>query len=89
MIIRAVVKNGLLQPLEPLPEEWKEGRTLEIEGRLQPAEDMAEFERRWQEMESIIAQTPDDPEDDRRIEEAIAEHRRLSKQYVRRQMGLS
>lgn len=30
-MLRAIVRNGLLQPLDPLPKEWVEGREIEIE----------------------------------------------------------
>jgi len=30
-MIRAVVQNGLIRPLEPLPAEWTEGRRAVVE----------------------------------------------------------
>ena len=30
-MIRAVVKDGVIQPLEPLPAEWKEGREVIVD----------------------------------------------------------
>ena len=30
-MIRAVVQNGLIRPLEPLPAEWTEGRRVVVE----------------------------------------------------------
>jgi hypothetical protein len=30
-MIRAIVQNGLIRPLEPLPEEWSEGRHVIVE----------------------------------------------------------
>lgn len=88
MIIRAVIKEGKLDPLDPLPEDWTEGRTVELSGYVEPPEDLEEFDRRWAELEAIIAETPNDPEDDRRIREVIAEQKRIGKELMRRQMGL-
>ena len=88
-MIRAIIKDGLIHPFDPLPAGWTEGKEIEISGEVLPPEDLEELEKRWAEIEAIIAQTPEDPEDDKRLEEAILEQRRVSKEQVRRQMGLS
>jgi hypothetical protein len=87
MIIRAMVKNGLLQPLEPLPADWAEGRTLEIDGYLEPVDDERELEEWYRDMAELTAEL-DDPEDWQRFEETLAEQDRMAKEQVRREMGL-
>lgn len=82
-----MVKNGMLQPLDPLPSEWTEGREVEINGAVVPPQELEGLERAFAEVEAVIAQTPDDPEDWKRVEEALAEQKRLGKEYVRRLMG--
>ncbi len=89
MIIRAMIKGGKLHPLDPLPENWTEGRMVEISGYVGPPDDPDSLEQRFAAIELLIAQTPHDPEDDQRLQEAITEQKRLSKEQVRRQMGLS
>jgi hypothetical protein len=89
MLIRAIIKDGKLYPLDPLPEDWMEGRTVELQGYVEPPDDPESLEKHWEVLEALIAQTPHDPEDDQRIQEIIDEQKRLSKEYVRRQMGLS
>ncbi len=88
MIIRAIVKNGMLQPLQPLPPEWEEGKTVEIHDWWTVPDNPEELEKQWDELEAIIAQTPVDPEDEKRIQEMLMEQKRISKEQVRRQMGL-
>jgi hypothetical protein len=88
MVIRAVVKNGVLHPLDPLPPEWTEGETVELTGDVERPDDPQVIDQWYQELEALIAQTPHDPEDDQRIDEELAEQKRRSKEYMRRQMGL-
>lgn len=88
-MIRAIIKDGKLCPLDPLPEEWTEGTTLEIDGYLEPPDDLESIDRNFQELEASIAQTPYDPEDWKRLDEALAEADRIAKDQVRKEMGLS
>lgn len=87
-MIRAIVREGKICPLDPLPEEWSEGRVLEIEGFPEPQDGPDEIDRWLKEMDELAAQL-DDPEDWRRLDESLAEQRRLSKEQMRKQMGLS
>ncbi len=83
---RAVLKNGVLYPLEPLPPEWMDGQEVEVTPVL-PAEESPEGIERWaEEMEALCADS--DPEDEARMLAAIEEQRREDKAQVRREMGL-
>ena len=89
-MIRAIVTNGMLKPLDPLPEDWLEGEELLIDA--QPSreisqDDASRLDRWYQELEASAAQL--DPEDDRLLQEAVQGVRRLAKETARREMGLS
>ena len=83
--IRARVKKGKLELLKPLPKTWKDGDEVELYGDRVPTpaeidEDFAELDR--------LCKKLDDPEDLRRMDEALAKHDRQAKEHMRREMGL-
>lgn len=83
---RAVLKNGVIYPLEPLPPEWADGQELEV-APARPPEDGPEAIEQWaREMEVLCADS--DPEDEARMLAAIEEQRREAKAQARREMGL-
>ena len=84
-MVRAVLEDGVIRPLGPLPAEWREGQSLLIEAEAEESpEDVAAWTR---EIEEAAQRIPE--EDHVRFLEALEEQRRLSKEYVRRQMELS
>lgn len=83
-MVKAVLHGGVIEPLSPLPEEWREGKELLIQ-EADPAGpvDWDAWER---EMEALAASIL--PEDHLLVEAALAEADREAKELVRRQMGL-
>jgi hypothetical protein len=85
-MLKAVLKNGVIHPLEPLPQDWTEGVELEIQkatGTLPP-----EAVDEWlAEMNALCADST--PEEEARLKAALDELRRASKELARRQMGLA
>jgi hypothetical protein len=81
---RAILRDGVIYPIEPLPPEWEDGRELWVEDA--PAESPEALDRWYQEMEALC--TAGDPEDDKRLEAALAEARRQAKALARRELGL-
>ncbi|HEV3078817.1 MAG TPA: hypothetical protein VGY66_03535 [Gemmataceae bacterium] len=81
---RAVLKNGLIYPVEPLPPEWAEGQELEV----QEVQDgtPSGLEQWYQELEGMAAQN--DEEDFARLEAALKEAHDLAKEQMRMKMGL-
>jgi hypothetical protein len=83
---RAVLKNGVIYPVDPLPPEWADGKELVV----QPAEgveDTAEAIDSW--LEELNAMCADsDPADEALIQASIEEQKRQSRGYMRREMGL-
>jgi hypothetical protein len=85
-MIRAVVDNGSLRPLDPLPPEWQDGRELTVSESLE--REPESFEQWQRELEALIAEIPDDPEDRQRMQQVLEDADRVAKEFVRREMGL-
>jgi hypothetical protein len=81
---RAILKDGVIYPIEPLPPEWADGRELVIEEAKSEAADR--IDRCYDEIEAIAAGM--DPRDDERLMRAVAQVRREAKEVARREMGL-
>lgn len=84
-MVKAILENGAIRPLEPLPVHWSEGQELLIE-ELQVApspEELAQWARGIEETARKIPQS-----DHEALAAALDEQRRESKEKVRRQMGL-
>jgi hypothetical protein len=72
-MIRAVVKNGVIQPLEPLPAEWKEGREVVVDDLAEslPSES-DEFDKWSEDMKTLTAKL-NNAQEWQEIEAALAE----------------
>ena len=79
-MIRAVVKNRTLEPVDPLPDEWEDGREVLLEVI---DEDTEAWARHWEEL--AVKMTPADIQ---RLNTALAEADVLAKEQVRKDMGL-
>ncbi len=85
MTIKAVIHDGQIQPLEPLPPDWVEGQELVVEDpELLPTR--SEIEQWAKELEESTAKIP--PEEHERLERALEGIERESKDAVRREWGL-
>ncbi len=88
MTIRAVLKNGMILPVEPVPQEWAEGQELEVavteRHSTATLEDSAKWLREMDELTAVL----DDPGEWAQIEATLADGDRQAKEFVRREMGL-
>ena len=82
---KAVLKNGVIFPLEPLPPEWADGRELSVESATQDDED-EDFDAWFRELQMLVA--PNDVTDLARVDRAIKEADEQAKALVRKEMGL-
>jgi hypothetical protein len=87
---RAMVKNGMIVPIDPLPEEWADGRELWVE----EAEHAANAKKsnqpldQWiQEVEESAAQV--DEGEWQKMQAVLDAMHKEAKEQVRREMGLS
>lgn len=84
--IRAVLKNGAIQPLEELPAGWHDGQSLSVEDEETDVD--AEAVAAWaREIDAAAAQIPDS--EHRRLMEALAVQKREAKEYMRGRLGSS
>jgi hypothetical protein len=81
--IKAVLRNGVIQPIDPLPPDWADGQELIVE-EPQPssASDIADWST---ELDAATARIPDDEHD--RFLQALDQIERESKEAVRKQWG--
>lgn len=82
---KAILKNGAILPMEPLPPEWADGQELLVESASEIDED-ADFEKWLTELQGLVAQN--DPADLARAEQAIRDADEQAKAVVRKEMGL-
>ena len=84
-MVRAILRNGRIQPLSPLPIDWSEGQELFVEDAGIPGEP-EDLEAWSREIDELAARIPADDFD--RLEAELAMADRQAKESVRRQMGL-
>jgi hypothetical protein len=87
-MIRARVNNGLIQPLEPLPREWQDGREVVVADLAeQQGNGTADLDGWAEDMNRLTAEL-NDPREWEQMDAALAEADRQNKALVRREMGL-
>jgi hypothetical protein len=82
-MLKATLKKGKIVPLEPFPPDWEDGASLEI-AKIESAP--VDIDAWAKMMNELCADSL--PEDERAMEQAIAEHRKQAKEQMRREMGL-
>jgi hypothetical protein len=85
MTIKAILRDGRIQPTEPLPPDWAEGQELVVE-EPETAPSAAEIEQWAKELEESTAKIP--AEEHEQFLRALEEIERESKDAVRREWGL-
>jgi hypothetical protein len=88
---RAVVKDGLIYPLDPLPPDWTNGKEVWVDAIYQEngknGEESPEAIDKWyEELEAMVALN--DPADNQRLEDALKEADQIEKERMRKEMGL-
>lgn len=83
---KAVLHDGVIQPLEPLPLDWREGQELRVEKADETDATAAAIAHDFAELAALCARA--DPDDDAKLAQALQEARQLAKEQVRRSMGL-
>ena len=80
-MVRAILHDGVILPLSPLPADWSEGQELVIDEAL-PSVSPKELAAWSLEMDELTASIPE--EDFERLEAALAEADKEAKELVRR-----
>ena len=84
-MIRAIVQNGQIHPLEPLPAEWIEGREVVVEDA--ESTSVEELEACYRELQSL-GPAEYEPGEWEHMQEVLNEADKQAKALVRREMGL-
>lgn len=82
----AILHNGEIRPLEPLPADWTEGQKLRVEPVSEDEATPAEIDHDFALLAALCA--GNDPADDEQLRHAVQEAHEQAKQQVRKQMGL-
>jgi hypothetical protein len=82
-MLKAVLRQGVIVPLEPLPPEWEEGAALEVARAPTPPVDIDAWATL---MNRLCADSS--ANDEETMRRAVEEHRQRAKAQVRREMGL-
>lgn len=85
-MIKAIVKNGVVVPRDPLPSDWQEGTEVEVERSNGAPENGVHPTDAWMnEVESIARQG--NPADDLRLDSATQDVHRREKDLARKRLG--
>ncbi len=84
-MIRAVVQNGLIRPIEPLPAEWNEGRQVIVEDA--DFTSVAELEEWYRELQRL-GPAEYEPGEWQQVQAVLNEADEQAKDLVRREVGL-
>jgi hypothetical protein len=85
-MIRAVYRNGLIYPAEPVPPAWSDGQEVRVEWDFaEPSDDPAEIER-WDEECRRVGPFQHEPGQREREGAVLEEADALAKACVRRRM---
>ena len=83
-MLKAVLRKGVIIPLEPVPPDWEEGDNVEVAKTAAPSLDIDAWANT---MNQLCADSL--AEDEETMHRAIDEHRQQAKAQTRRGMGLS
>ena len=87
---RAIVRNGLIYPLDPLPPDWTNGKEVwvnDTEDKTFETEESPDAIDKWfQGLEESVAEI--DPSDYEIVERALQEADQIEKARMRRETGL-
>ncbi len=84
---KAVLKDGRIIPLEPLPPEWKDGTEIYLEARPESETERDDTAEWLQGVEEAALAIP--PESERTFQEAIRAIRAEAKLEARREVGVA
>lgn len=84
-MVRAILREGRIQPLDPLPKNWHEGQELAV--ATLDDDETSESQQsvdRWHEERLALSVGLTD-EDDRLVQQALEEQRQSGKETMRRE----
>jgi hypothetical protein len=85
-MVKAVVSQGEIRPLEPLPADWQDGQRLRVEKADDGETPVDQIDRDFIELARLCETS--ELADEKQLERALQEAHRQAKEQVRRHMGL-
>jgi hypothetical protein len=85
-MVKAVVSQGEIRPLEPLPADWQDGQRLRVEKADDGETPVDQIDRDFSELARLCETS--ELADEEQLERALQEAHRQAKEQVRRHMGL-
>ena len=85
-MVRAILRGGIIYPLDPVPEGWSDGQELRVQAD-ELTGDAADSDAWSREMAELAAEL-DDPAAWEQLESCLREADEQAKAWVRREMGL-
>lgn len=86
-MIRAIVRDGVIRPVDPLPPEWGEGQELIVNEVESDSLERAELEA-WHHELQALGPARYEPGERERIEAMLVDADEQAKAVIRRDMGL-
>jgi predicted DNA-binding antitoxin AbrB/MazE fold protein len=85
-VIRAIYRDGIIFPAEPIPPEWSDGQEVRVEwGYDEPSDDPEEIDR-WDAEWRSVGPFQYEPGERQRVQAILEEADTLAKACVRRHM---
>jgi hypothetical protein len=85
-VVKAIVHDGEIRPLEPLPADWQEGQPLRVEKADDGEMSVEEIDCDFTELAALCETS--EPAHEEQLDRALQEAHRQAKEQVRRHMGL-
>src|SRR5260370_11881394 len=86
-MLKAIVSDGEIHPLEPLPADWQEGQRLRVEKADDGETPVEEIDRDFAVLANLCEAS--EPADEEQMERALQDAHRQAKERVRRHSGLA
>lgn len=85
-MIRAVLRNGTIHPLDPVPNDWGDGRELLVDEADTRDDSPEAINKEFAELNALASQN--DPEEDERLQVIVREIRHKERELARRRAGM-
>lgn len=86
-MVKAIVSHGQIRPLEPLPTDWLEGKSVRIVPTDESDTSIEAIDRDFMLLEQLCI--TNNTNNEQLLDQALQQAKQQAKEQVRRQMGLS
>jgi len=86
-MLKAVIRNRAIVPLEPLPAEWRDGQEVNVALQVEESMSPEQIRHSFEVMDQFASEY--EFEDSKRLDAAIEEMDRIEKDRIRREWNLT